>query len=341
MRIQQLILPLSMALLLAGCAETGVQVPSVMDAMRARGIDHSSHKSQAPASVSVQPSAIQALQTQTASVSRPAVPSVQPVSAPVFSAGSVTSLAGDSGTIFGEFQRRGYTLAGVKASGRVPPVYVARMPRDIGGYRPDKDRRALFIQIILPLIANANARAEAQRQQILASGASGSLSTAPGWIAALGRDLRASSVEELLQKLGPIPPSLAVAQSIEESGWGRSRFAQNGNALVGQRTWRTGDSGMTPSRRDSGQSHRVRAFANLQESIDAYVRNLNRHANYADLRRARNRGASGYELAGLLKGYSETGSEYTRNLRALMDRNDLRSLDFVKLAPGAAAVTQR
>ena len=34
-----------------------------------------------------------------------------------------------------------------------------------------------------------------------------------------------------------IPPSLALAQSAEESGWGTSRFAQEGNALFGQRVW--------------------------------------------------------------------------------------------------------
>ena len=34
-----------------------------------------------------------------------------------------------------------------------------------------------------------------------------------------------------------VPVSLALAQSAKETGWGTSRFAQEGNALFGQWTW--------------------------------------------------------------------------------------------------------
>ena len=34
-----------------------------------------------------------------------------------------------------------------------------------------------------------------------------------------------------------IPVSLAIAQAAKETGWGTSRFAQEGNALFGQWTW--------------------------------------------------------------------------------------------------------
>ena len=34
-----------------------------------------------------------------------------------------------------------------------------------------------------------------------------------------------------------IPVSLALAQAANESGWGTSRFALEGNALFGQWTW--------------------------------------------------------------------------------------------------------
>ena len=34
-----------------------------------------------------------------------------------------------------------------------------------------------------------------------------------------------------------IPVSLAIAQAAKETGWGSSRFAQEGNALFGQWTW--------------------------------------------------------------------------------------------------------
>lgn len=34
-----------------------------------------------------------------------------------------------------------------------------------------------------------------------------------------------------------LPPSLVLAQTAEESGWGASRFAVEGNALFGLWTW--------------------------------------------------------------------------------------------------------
>ena len=34
-----------------------------------------------------------------------------------------------------------------------------------------------------------------------------------------------------------VPVSMAIAQAAKETGWGTSRFAQEGNALFGQWTW--------------------------------------------------------------------------------------------------------
>ena len=44
-----------------------------------------------------------------------------------------------------------------------------------------------------------------------------------------------------MSKINSIPISLILAQSIIESGWGVSRFAQEGNALFGQWTWNNAD----------------------------------------------------------------------------------------------------
>lgn len=43
-----------------------------------------------------------------------------------------------------------------------------------------------------------------------------------------------------------LPPSLALAQAAEESGWGTSRFAREGNALFGQWTTDPDVKGLVP-----------------------------------------------------------------------------------------------
>src|SRR3546814_19344611 len=42
---------------------------------------------------------------------------------------------------------------------------------------------------------------------------------------------------DLLSRIDALPPSLALAQAAQESGWGPSRFALGANALFGQRSW--------------------------------------------------------------------------------------------------------
>src|SRR5690606_12194341 len=84
---------------------------------------------------------------------------------------------------------------------------------------------------------------------------------------------------ELLRRADTIPPSLALAQAAEESGWGTSRFAREGNALFGQRVWR-GEDGIVPSDRADGETYRVAAFEHLIDGVKSYARNLNTHSAY-------------------------------------------------------------
>ena len=82
-----------------------------------------------------------------------------------------------------------------------------------------------------------------------------------------------------------IPVSLALAQAAKETGWGTSRFAQEGNALFGQWTW-SGE-GLKPKEADENKGHKVMKFNVLQASVRAYQRNLNTHRSYKNFRLAR------------------------------------------------------
>ena len=113
-------------------------------------------------------------------------------------------------------------------------------------------------------------------------------------------------VQELLNRMDVVPPSLALAQAAEESGWGTSRFARQGNALFGQYTYNA-KPGIVPAQRDADRRHRVRSHDNLLAAVRAYVHNLNSHWAYEDFRRKRSRlrrageTISGYVLAGELR----------------------------------------
>ena len=141
---------------------------------------------------------------------------------------------------------------------------------------------------------------------------------------------------EMVRRIDVIPPSLALAQAAEESGWGTSRFARQGNAIFGQRTWRD-QAGLEPARRAKGETFKVRAFSSLIDGIMSYTRNLNSHVAYDEFRRAREAqrrnggGPNGYALATTLKRYSERGAAYIKTLRMLMRVNNLQGFDRVRL----------
>lgn len=146
-----------------------------------------------------------------------------------------------------------------------------------------------------------------------------------------------SIIEELWKKVDIVPPSLALGQGAEESGWGTSRFAASGNAIYGQWTW--GKNAMVPEeqRKELG-NYGIAAFNSLQESICGYMLNLNTHNAYADLRNKRaelrksGQKITGSVLAEQLTKYSERGEEYVKGLKSLMEYNRLSPADDAYLS---------
>ena len=83
-----------------------------------------------------------------------------------------------------------------------------------------------------------------------------------------------------------IPVDLIVAQAIHESEWGRSRFANEGNNLMGIRTFYSGDDQMKPLNVPNA-SWGLRIFETKCESISYYIELLNNSHHYKDFREER------------------------------------------------------
>lgn len=138
--------------------------------------------------------------------------------------------------------------------------------------------------------------------------------------------------QALLVRVDIIPPSLALAQAANESAWGTSRFAREGNNYFGQWCYSSG-CGMVPEARDNDDRHEVARFASARQSVRRYVNNINTHYAYADLRerRAQLRAAgepiSGLALAPALINYSQRGQAYVDELESIIRFNDLTAYD--------------
>ena len=191
------------------------------------------------------------------------------------------------------FARLDYRLDRVRERGVAPRLLVRRMPQGLSDLREAERRKALFIRIALPLILTANEAILGDRARIerLAAlrGRGRELPAGEArwlWHAFAAYRVEPPDFAELLTRVDIVPPSLAVAQAAEETGWGTSRFVRSGNALFGERTYK-GKDGMVPRRIPPGDKFRIRRFGQLLAAVDAYVSNLNTHPAYAGFRARR------------------------------------------------------
>jgi len=86
-----------------------------------------------------------------------------------------------------------------------------------------------------------------------------------------------------------IPKKLIIAMAGIESGWGTSRFAIEGNALFGVRTWNPKEEQMKPKELPNAQFG-VKVYKNKCESVQHMIDIINRHPAYEDFRKLRDSG---------------------------------------------------
>lgn len=138
--------------------------------------------------------------------------------------------------------------------------------------------------------------------------------------------------DQMFHRVDTIPASLVLAQAANESAWGTSRFAVEGNNLFGQWCFTKG-CGLVPAGRSDGARHEVKVFDSVAQSVAAYLRNLNTHHQYASLRSIRAElrflkiPVDSTYLAWGLEGYSIRGVHYIRELIDMIQYNRLQSFD--------------
>ena len=238
------------------------------------------------------------------------------------------------------FEDTNYSLSEVRKSKKVKPIRLSLLPNEIRQIESSKKRKNLFIQIILPLILEENNLILLDRKKLFSILNKNKNSKKEiNWLnrkfkqyGVLNKDIPTLKV-----RMDIVPVSLAIAQAAKETGWGTSRFALEGNALFGQWTW-SGD-GIKPAGAESDTKHKVMKFRVLKASVRAYQRNLNTHSSYKNFRQLRAQLRDDSEsldsllLADQLDNYAETGKEYTKILKQIINQNSLKDFDDVKLMP--------
>ncbi len=212
---------------------------------------------------------------------------------------------------------------------------LSRMPLPIVEHA--NERKLLFIAAMLPLILKENARIEEQRE--IAKTANPESSDYETLATTYGLEKDAPR-QQVLSRIDIVPASLALAQAALESGWGTSRFARQGNAFFGERTFDLDAPGIEAKEADDANPpFLVKSFRSAQLSIRSYMKTLNTNPAYEELRNQRamqrkaGKPASGLSLVSMLHGYAEIGDAYGKRLTNTINANQFIAYDQLKLAP--------
>tara|TARA_Y100000591_G_scaffold332630_1_gene370803 strand:+ start:781 stop:1863 length:1083 start_codon:yes stop_codon:yes gene_type:complete len=248
----------------------------------------------------------------------------------------------DASTIKQLFEDTDYKLDDVRKKKLVKPVALTLLPAEIKMIENVKKRKEFFIQIILPLILEENKNINLDRKRLFnIINKSNNSNLEKKWLEKKYKQYGVPSkdLSILKRRMDIVPVSLAIAQAAKETGWGTSRFAQQGNALFGQWTW-SGE-GLKPKESDKNAGHKVMRFNVLQASVRAYQRNINTHSSYEDFRLARAKLRDLGEpldsiiLSSYLDKYAETGNQYVKVLQKIIQQNKLKDFDDAKLLPSS------
>ena len=119
-----------------------------------------------------------------------------------------------------------------------------------------------------------------------------------------------------------IPKELIIAQAAIETGWGKSRFANEGNNLFGIRTFNKDSKWLLPITWDQTKwiGWGVKVYETRCDSVKDYVRILNEVFAYEEFREARSNGANVYQLADTLTAYA-TRKNYTTLIKQVIKHN--------------------
>jgi len=236
------------------------------------------------------------------------------------------------------FEDLNYDLKAVRAGQKVKPIYLTKLPKDLKTLGNTKKKRELFIKIILPLVLHENNKITEDRKKLFKILAKNF--NTPGERVWLKRRFKEYKIDDgdlskLKMRMDIIPVSIALAQAANESGWGTSRFALEGNALFGQWTW--SKKGISPKNKDPNKSHKVLQFQILKASVRAYKNNLNTHNAYREFREVRaqireeGKPVIGSDLTKYLKAYAAIGDKYVAILNDIIEKNSLTDFDKANL----------
>lgn len=191
-----------------------------------------------------------------------------------------------------------------------------------------KDHKKKFVCELLPAAIRMNKIVYKQRLQVLAleqkSKKTSLDSEERRWLAEIKKQFilkESASFADLLSRVDIVPLSILITQAAIESGWGTSRASLQAKNIFGIHGNIKSDNCM-PALKDPSVC--IKKYASIDQSLSDYIQFLNTKKSTEGFRqkraqmRAQDVVLDPFALVATLTRYSERGTEYTRQVSAMM-----------------------
>ena len=206
------------------------------------------------------------------------------------------------------------------------------------GNLPVEQKKKKFIDMILPSVLLSKFNIDKEKLRVAALKdqlkTNGFIEPADSiYLENLLQEYKASSINELQEKLTTHPVSIVLAQAAIESGWGTSRFFLEGKNIFGVWSFNPEEERLKATHGRNGKSIYVRKYDDFAESIADYYKTIARVGAYQHFRKKRLDTDNVYELIYYLNRYSELGYTYVKRLENVIRKNKLTRYDHYHLNP--------
>ncbi len=197
-------------------------------------------------------------------------------------------------------------------------------------------KKQKFIDLILPGILITKARhvyTQKKLRALLEKDSTKWSSKQKRFLYDLKKKYKTKDINSLNDKLYTHPNSIVLAQAAVECGWGTSRFFLEANNIFGVWSFNEKDQRIKSKHHRNGKPIYLKKYSSISESIEDYFLTIAR-GPYKDFRQQRVLHKDAYQLIKYLHNYSERGEDYIKQLKIVIEKNNLIQYDVYEIDNG-------
>ena len=215
-----------------------------------------------------------------------------------------------------------------------PRVFLKNFPIGYENISDEEKRAVLFIKILAPLALKINEDIAEERENILrieqrfaqkkklSSKEKNEIEKKAEkydvFSRMTGDDRYIYLIDELLNRVDIIPPSIMIVAAAIETNWGASRVVKDGNSLYKKLVWHTKE-GLKPVGETEDDSYRIKKYDNIFESMQEFALGFNSRPAYKAMRNFRRELKQFNNLQGMVIAPYVYGSSEMKNYAGVFD----------------------